>query len=159
MNIDYKLIGERIKKKRKGQGLTQDVLAEKLNVSVGYISQVERGITKISLDLLGAISSILSCDVAELVSGSAVRSTEYMENEMMSELHKLDHTKRKYILEYATKTTNLRYFPLIRFLLIRISFFVFRLLPMCLLIEREQSQAKLFPQHSIHLQQHLQGLL
>ena len=60
MHIDYKLIGERIKKIRKACGLTQEILAEKLNVSIGYISQVERGITKISLDLLAAISSILA---------------------------------------------------------------------------------------------------
>ena len=71
MNIDYKLIGERIKKTRKSQNITQELLAEKLNVSIGYVSQVERGITKISLDLLGAISSILNCDVASFVTESA----------------------------------------------------------------------------------------
>ena len=49
MNVDYKLIGERIQKTRKSKGMTQDVLAEKLGVSIGYVSQVERGITKISL--------------------------------------------------------------------------------------------------------------
>ena len=79
MNIDYKLIGERIKQARKSKGMTQEVLAEKLSVSIGYVSQVERGITKISLDLLGAISSILECDVASLVSKTAVESNEYME--------------------------------------------------------------------------------
>ena len=48
MNIDYKLIGERIKRMRKSNGITQEILAERLNVSIGYVSQVERGITKIS---------------------------------------------------------------------------------------------------------------
>ena len=50
MNVDYSLIGERIKKTRKMRGMTQDALAERLGVSIGYVSQVERGITKISLD-------------------------------------------------------------------------------------------------------------
>ncbi len=105
MNIDYQLIGERIKQARKSKGMTQEVLAEKLSVSIGYVSQVERGITKISLDLLGAISSILECNVASLISESAVESTEYMETELLTEIRKLDNNKRKYIYEII-KLTN-----------------------------------------------------
>ena len=107
MNIDYKLIGDRIKKARKTNGMTQDVLAEKLNVSVGYVSQVERGITKISLDLLGAISSILDCDIAELVTESATNSNEYMESELISEIRKLDGKKKRFILEIIKLTNNI----------------------------------------------------
>ena len=35
MNIDYKLIGERIKRARKTKGLTQEALAEKLREATG----------------------------------------------------------------------------------------------------------------------------
>ena len=105
MNVDYKLIGERIKKARKFKGITQDVLAEKLGVSIGYVSQVERGITKISLDLLGAISSILECDIASFIAESATNSSENMESEILSEISKLDGKKKKYILEII-KLTN-----------------------------------------------------
>ena len=97
MNIDYKLIGERIKRMRKSNGVTQEVLAERLDVSIGYVSQVERGITKISLDLLAAISTVLGCDIAYLVSESAINSNEYMESEIISEIKKLDQKKKKYI--------------------------------------------------------------
>lgn len=107
MNIDYKLIGERIKKARKAKGITQDVLAERLNVSIGYVSQVERGITKISLDLLGAISSILECDIASFITESATNSNEYMESEILSEILKLDGKKKKYILEIIKLTNNM----------------------------------------------------
>ena len=107
MNIDYKLIGDRIKKARKSNGITQDVLAEKLNVSVGYVSQVERGITKISLDLLGAISSILDCDIAGLITESATNASEYMESELISEIRKLDGKKKKYILEIIKLTNDI----------------------------------------------------
>ena len=98
MNIDYKLIGSRIKQKRKSKGFTQEVLAEKLDVTIGYVSQVERGITKISLDLLGEISSVLDCDVASLISESAVHANCYLESELVDEFRKLDDKKRKYIL-------------------------------------------------------------
>ena len=105
MNIDYKLIGERIKQARKRKGMTQEVLAERLGVSIGYVSQVERGITKISLDLLGAISTILECDVAALISESAVHSNDYMESEIVEAIRKMDNKKRKYIIE-VIKLTN-----------------------------------------------------
>ena len=52
MGVDYSAIGRRMKQKRKQAGMTQDNLAEKLSVSVGYISQMERGVTKISLETL-----------------------------------------------------------------------------------------------------------
>ena len=99
MNIDYKLIGERIKRARMVRGMTQEVLAERLNVSIGYVSQVERGITKISLDLLGAISSILLYDVAYFVSESAVHSDKYLESELVMEIQNLDDKKRKFVLK------------------------------------------------------------
>ena len=38
MNIDYKLIGERIKRVRKSRNMTQEIMAEKLNVSRQAIS-------------------------------------------------------------------------------------------------------------------------
>lgn len=107
MNIDYKLIGERIKKARKLMDMTQDMMAEKLGVSIGYISQVERGITKISLDLLGAISSILECDIASFITESAINSSEYMESELLSEIRKLDSQKKKYILEIIKLTNHI----------------------------------------------------
>lgn len=105
MNVDYKLIGERIQKARKSKGMTQDVLAEKLGVSIGYVSQVERGITKISLDLLGAISGILERDIAEFITESATNSHGYMESDLLTEIRKLDGKKKKYILE-VIKLTN-----------------------------------------------------
>ena len=106
MNIDYKLIGERIKRVRKSKQLTQDALAEKIGVSIGYVSQVERGITKISLDLLAAISAVLNCDVANFISESAVNTTAYMESEIMNEILRLDQKKRKFILAIIKELNN-----------------------------------------------------
>ena len=107
MNVDYKLIGERIKRARKSKGMTQETLSERLNVSIGYVSQVERGITKISLDLLGAISSVLDCDVASFISESAVNSNDYIEMEIITEIQKLNNAKRKYILEMIRITNEM----------------------------------------------------
>ncbi|MBQ7761559.1 MAG: helix-turn-helix transcriptional regulator [Clostridia bacterium] len=100
MSIDYRLIGERIKAERKKRGLTQENLAEKLDVSIGYVSQVERGITKISLDLLAEISAILKCDIASLIVGSAVNSENYIKSDILTEISALDPQKRKLLFEF-----------------------------------------------------------
>ena len=52
MAIDYKLIGKRIKKQRKEKNMTQEILSEKIDVTVGYVSQIERGFCKVNLDIL-----------------------------------------------------------------------------------------------------------
>lgn len=66
--VDYKAIGRRISKHRKNISMTQAVLAEKLEVSESFISQVERGNAKISLQRLYQIAEVLNIDIALLVS-------------------------------------------------------------------------------------------
>ncbi len=83
MSIDYKLIGSRIKSERIRQKITQEKLAESLDVSVGYVSQLERGITKISLDRLSEISDLLGTDITYFLSGSSIDGNDYL----MSDIH------------------------------------------------------------------------
>lgn len=52
MNLDYTLIGLRIKNYRNQQNITQNQLSEMLDVSNVYISKIERGTTKINLEML-----------------------------------------------------------------------------------------------------------
>ena len=80
MSIDYKLIGSRIKSERIRQKITQEKLAESLDVSVGYVSQLERGITKISLS---EISDLLGTDITYFLSGSSIDGNDYL----MSDIH------------------------------------------------------------------------
>ena len=66
--VDYKSIGRRIASNRKSVGMTQATLAEKLEVSESFISQIERGNAKVSLPRLYQIADILCIDIALLVS-------------------------------------------------------------------------------------------
>ena len=43
MRFDHKAYGDRIKRLRRGKGLTQEQLAEKLCVSRTYIGKIEKG--------------------------------------------------------------------------------------------------------------------
>lgn len=98
MSVDYKLIGTRIKEKRKSCKLTQEAIAEMLDVTVGYISQVERGVTKINLDLLCRIGNILNCDPAFFVSGISAEQNSYLTNEFAEKFSRLTKEQKRLIL-------------------------------------------------------------
>ncbi len=99
MSVDFGLIGSRIKSERKAVGKTQEWLAEKIDVSVGYISQIERGITKISLETLAEICSVLGSDISYLVSGSAKSQIGYLQNEFTERFSELSERDKFLILE------------------------------------------------------------
>lgn len=50
--MDYYAIGQRIRKIRKAQGLSQEQLAERVQISVTHMSHIETGNTKLSLQVL-----------------------------------------------------------------------------------------------------------
>lgn len=58
-------IGERIKTLRQLSNLTQEELAERANLTKGFISQVERDLTSISLDSLIQILDALDEDISD----------------------------------------------------------------------------------------------
>lgn len=99
MNIDYKLIGLRIKKNRKAKNLTQEQLAEKLDVTVGYISQLKRGISKINLDTLGKISSVLNCEITTFLTNSAVNHSLYLCDEFTEKFQQLSPNDKKLLIK------------------------------------------------------------
>jgi transcriptional regulator with XRE-family HTH domain len=58
--------GKRLKKLRKRSGLTQEKLAEEMNLTVESISNIERGIHGPKFDNLEKIANILKIKVEEL---------------------------------------------------------------------------------------------
>lgn len=69
MNALYKEIGHRIAILRQQQKLTQAQLAEKLDISIKHCSEVERGLSCLSLEKLITLCSILSTDLDYLIRG------------------------------------------------------------------------------------------
>lgn len=99
MSIDFRLIGARIKETRKEAGKTQEWLAEQIDVSVGYISQIERGITKISLETLSEICTVLDGDMSYLVAGTATEQNGYLKDEISDKFTLLSERDKKIIIE------------------------------------------------------------
>ena len=63
------MVGKNIKKYREQKGMTQDALAEKLNVTRQALSNWERGKTQPDIDTLQRISEMLEVSVEELIYG------------------------------------------------------------------------------------------
>ncbi|MDE5994970.1 MAG: helix-turn-helix domain-containing protein [Oscillospiraceae bacterium] len=63
-------IGSRIKSERKRQGISQEKLAEMINVSPHYIYEIERGIKAMSLETLINITRALKMSADYLIFGS-----------------------------------------------------------------------------------------
>lgn len=61
-------VQDTIRTMRELNHLTQEEMAEKLNISVNGYSKIERGITKLSLEKLEQIANIFNINVSELYS-------------------------------------------------------------------------------------------
>ena len=67
MDLNYKVLGERIREKRVQKGYTQDKLAAIIGVSNPHVSNIERGRTKVSLPTLVDICNALDTTLDELL--------------------------------------------------------------------------------------------
>ena len=78
MDVNFSLIGMRIKEVRRQQHITQSQLAELTDLSVSYISHIETAQKKASLESLIRISDALGLTVDELLNGNQLHNpTEY----------------------------------------------------------------------------------
>ena len=84
-DLDFKMIGMKIKERRQSQGITQEYIANRLDVNPSHISNIDCGRANPSLTALVRIADILECSVDYFISG------EYT--------YKFDSTKEKTIDE------------------------------------------------------------
>ena len=87
MALDYTVIGQRIKQARLEKNLTQENLAEQIDVSVAFLSRVERGSSHINLKRLDQLCALLDVTEGYLLNGASNNSTNYL-NKEFSELLK-----------------------------------------------------------------------
>lgn len=65
--MNYYEIGQRIRRFRKAQGLSQERLAEMVGISVTHMSHIETGNTKLSLPVLADVAAALHTGTDELL--------------------------------------------------------------------------------------------
>jgi transcriptional regulator with XRE-family HTH domain len=84
--MDYKLLGEKIRKERLRLSLTQEKLAEKVNISESYIGQIERAETKLSVETLVKLASELHVSIDYLLLESIKPEPNVILNEILAML-------------------------------------------------------------------------
>ena len=62
----YKKLGQNIKRRRKTLGLTQQQLADKMNISLNFMGKIEVAFSKPSLDTLIEFADVLETTVSDL---------------------------------------------------------------------------------------------
>ena len=90
MKVDYVLLGTRIKEQRQRRTLTQQQLAEKVNLTPGFISRIETGNKKPSLEVLLSICVALNITLNNLLVGNQIPqendyNTDFFDYEHLSE--------------------------------------------------------------------------
>ena len=101
MALDYNIIGERLKKARTDKKLTQEKLAEKLDVSIAFLSRIERGSSHISLKWLSQICDILEISEGSILNGSSNNSSTYLSSEFDELIKNTSPEKQKLIYKIA----------------------------------------------------------
>ena len=81
MALDYNIIGERLKKARVEKNMTQEKLAEQLDVSIAFLSRIERGSSHINLKRLTQICEILGVSEGSILNGVSSNSDNYLTSE------------------------------------------------------------------------------
>ena len=101
--VNYEALGKRLKAKRRAAKLSQDQLAKKVQISVSYYGNIERGQRIPSIDTLVALANVLETSVDYLLVDSViVAKRQYMSKmEMNSRVY---HHLREAIaeLDYST---------------------------------------------------------
>ena len=104
--MDYYKIGQNIRRYRKSMVLTQEQLAEMINISVPHMSHIETGITKLSLPVLVDISDALKVSTDDLLSDNVVLSRERRYEEIRSILEQCDDRELKILTEILDSAKN-----------------------------------------------------
>ena len=99
MALDYDIIGNRIKKARIAKNYTQEELAEQLDVSVAFLSRVERGNSKINLKRLNQICGFLDVSESYMLTGVASNESNYLDKEFAELLKQCPPEKQRMIYD------------------------------------------------------------
>lgn len=98
---DFKIIGEKLRERRKFLGMTQEQVADAANVNVSHISNIEHNKVKISLSLLIRICQILDTTVDYILANEFPHATSTIDNELMNVLRDLSDEQKELLLRIA----------------------------------------------------------
>lgn len=87
-------MGDRIREARKHQGLTQDQLAERLDISVQFVGQIERGLKLPSMQVFIKLIEVLNVSADYLLRDAVSSGRLFGENAIGRKIDKLKPKQR-----------------------------------------------------------------
>lgn len=90
MELDYKAIGKRIKIARIKADMTQEMLAEKIELSPTHLSNIETGTTRVSLTTIVSIANGLGITVDDILCDNVIKARVQIENDIAEILDDCD---------------------------------------------------------------------
>ena len=99
--MDLKLIGKRIKEIRTRRNIPQTMLAAKAEISEPYLSNIECGKKKASIEVLIRIANALDTTVDCLLSGIQLKDGGHYENDVAELMKGCTQYEKRVILEMA----------------------------------------------------------
>ena len=98
MVVDAKQIGLRIQEVRLQRGLTQSGLAQKLDITPKYLSNIECGDKIPKFETFIAIANALQIDANTLLADELVAMPQLQSSQLWDKISKLPANRQKYIL-------------------------------------------------------------
>lgn len=102
MNDLKSKLGKRIQEIRKSKGLTQEKLAELINIDIPNLSNIERGKKFMTASTLEKIITVLGIEEKDLFDFEHIKSTDELKKEIIENINKLSHKE----LQFLSKTIN-----------------------------------------------------
>jgi len=96
--LNYKELGDRIRKERESLNLSREKFAEIIGISPYYLGQIERGDRRISLEILIRIADTLHVSVDYILFG--------VENFFNDSFNTLEYIAKEHIDKYKTNKHN-----------------------------------------------------
>lgn len=101
MELDYKAIGKRIKIARIKADLTQERLAEMIEISPTHMSNIETGTTRVSLTVIVSLANALSVTVDDLLCDSVIKAKVQFEKDIAGILADCDEYEIRMVKDMA----------------------------------------------------------
>lgn len=99
--LDFSLIGQRIKKIRSEKHLTQEYIANCTGVNVSHISNIETNKVRVSLTLLINICNALDVTLDYLLENEYHNPTSVTEKELLNVIKDMNKEKQEILLRIA----------------------------------------------------------
>jgi transcriptional regulator with XRE-family HTH domain len=99
--LDFALIGQKIREVRTNKKLTQEYIANTTGVNVSHISNIETNKVKVSLTLLVQICNALDTTIDYILESEYHNSSTVIEKELLNTLKNMEKEKQLTLLRIA----------------------------------------------------------